>query len=113
MYRNNLRRESVMPQLNIFILKGNVRRLLELSSMTQQQFADIVGMSQGNVSKALNPENKKCFTIDQIFIISQYFGVSIDQLVGNDCANLCRGETGQIIPYACDKNFRRKQMQIR
>ena len=72
-----------MAKLNILILKENVRNLLITNSMTQQEFANIMGMSQGNVSKALNPENKKCFTLDQIILISHYFSVSIDKLVGN------------------------------
>ena len=36
------------------ILIQNVRKLMEDNNITQQQLADILGMSQSNVSKALS-----------------------------------------------------------
>lgn len=72
-----------MSEMNYDILIGNIRSLLRNRNMTQQQFAEILGMSQANVSKALNPNDKRHFTLEQIYAISQYFGISIDELVGN------------------------------
>lgn len=40
-------------------------------------------MNHHNLSKALNPDEKKQFTLEQLYRIAQYFGVSIDELVGN------------------------------
>lgn len=53
------------------------------TDITQKQLADILGMSQPNVSKALDSKDKKCFTLDQVVGIANHFGVSIDFLVGN------------------------------
>lgn len=72
-----------MSILNISILKENVNILIKQKGLTQQQLADEIGMSQANLSKALNPNEKKCFTVEQLFSISQYFKVSLDELVGN------------------------------
>ena len=65
------------------ILIQNVRKLMEDNNITQQQLADILGMSQSNVSKALSESDKKCFTLDQVVGIAKHFRVSIDMLVGN------------------------------
>lgn len=74
-----------MAEMNILILKENVRKLLKNRSITQQELAETIGMSQANVSKALNPDEKKCFTVEQLFKISQNYHVSIDALTGNIC----------------------------
>lgn len=73
-----------MPELNFELLQANIHALMEKHKLTQQKFAEIVGMTQANVSKALNPNEKKQFTIDQVYRISQYFHVSIDELTGNE-----------------------------
>jgi len=75
-----------MPELNFELLQANIHALMEKHKLTQQKFAEIVGMTQANVSKALNPNEKKQFTIDQVYRISQYFSVSIDELTGNKAA---------------------------
>lgn len=75
-----------MPELNFELLQTNIHALIEKHKLTQQKFAEIVGMTQANVSKALNPNEKKQFTIDQVYRISQYFHVSIDELTGNKAA---------------------------
>ena len=72
-----------MSNWNHDILVENIRSLLKRKGMTQQQLAEIAGMTQANVSKALNPNDKRSFTLEQIVCISQHFGVSIDELVGN------------------------------
>lgn len=75
-----------MPELNKDLLKENIRKLLDDKGVTQAELAEITGMSQPNVSKALNPKDKKCFTVDQLFAIAQHFGVSLDELTGNKVA---------------------------
>ena len=78
------------------ILIQNVRKLMEDNNITQQQLADILGMSQSNVSKALSESDKKCFTLDQVVGIAKHFRVSIDMLVGN-----YRAQNRDISPRAC------------
>ena len=72
-----------MSEFNNNILKQNVRMLLKNNGMTQGQLAEILGMAQPNVCKALSDTDKKCFTIAQIYDIADYFQVSIDWLVGH------------------------------
>ncbi len=72
-----------MSELNFELLQENIRALLKKHDLTQSELAAIAEMSQGNFSKALNPEEKKQFTLEQLYRISQHFGVSIDALVGN------------------------------
>ena len=76
-----------MSEWNHGLLVENIRELLKNNSMTQQQLADITEMTQANVSKALNPNDKRSFTLEQVFRISQHFGISIDELVGNKVPN--------------------------
>lgn len=72
-----------MSEWNHNILVENVRCLMKRKGMTQQQLAEVTGMTQANVSKALNPNDKRNFSLEQVISISQHFGVSIDELVGN------------------------------
>lgn len=44
-----------MSELNFELLQENIRRLLSENGLTQSALADIAGMTQSNVSKALNP----------------------------------------------------------
>lgn len=71
-----------MSKFDQNILKQNIKALLKNKNMTQQQFADAIGMTQSNVSKALSEGDKKCFTVEQIFSIADHFGVSIDWMLG-------------------------------
>lgn len=72
-----------MNNFDINILKKNINTLMEKRGTKQKELAKYLEMSQPNVSKALNEDDKKCFTVEQIFRISNYFKVSIDYLVGN------------------------------
>lgn len=76
-----------MSELNFGLLQENIRALLKKHDLTQSELASIAQMSQGNLSKALNPDEKKQFTLEQLYRISQHFGVSIDELVGNKAAS--------------------------
>lgn len=75
-----------MSFLDTDILIRNIQSLMKTNNITQEKLADILGMSQPNVSKALSLKDKKCFTLDQVVGIANYFGVSIDFLVGNRSA---------------------------
>lgn len=72
-----------MSFCNTDILIKNIHSLMDENNITQEKLASILGMSQPNVSKALSLKDKKCFTLDQVVGIADYFGVSIDFLVGN------------------------------
>lgn len=71
-----------MTNFDLGMLKQNIKLLLRNNGMTQQQLAEVLGMSQSNVSKALNEDEKKCFTVEQIYTIAEHFQVSIDSLFG-------------------------------
>ena len=75
-----------MSFCNTDILIQNIQFLMKANNITQEKLADILGMSQPNVSKALSLKDKKCFTLDQVVGIANHFGVSIDFLVGNRSA---------------------------
>lgn len=65
------------------ILIRNIEMHCKKENITKTQLASILGMSQPNVSKALNPNEKKCFTLEQVIKIADYFNVTIDSLVGS------------------------------
>lgn len=75
-----------MSELNFKLLQENIRGLLKKHDLTQSELAEIAGMSQGNFSKALNPDEKKQFTLEQLYRIAQHFRVSMDELTGNKAA---------------------------
>ena len=72
-----------MPKLNRVKLVRNIRELMKKNSVTQAKLAEVLGMSQPNVSKALSEKDKKSFTLAQVVDIAEYFRVSVDFLVGN------------------------------
>ena len=72
-----------MPNYDTSILIQNIRTLMRDKGITQEKLADILGMSQSNVSKALSENDKKSFTLDQVVGIAKHFSVSVDMLVGN------------------------------
>lgn len=72
-----------MTKTNFKILKENIRRLMEENNVTQTKLGEIIGMSQSNVNKCLNiQDDSRCFTLNQICKIADYFEQSIDELVG-------------------------------
>ena len=70
------------------ILIQNIQKLMNANNITQCMLADILGMSQSNVSKALNKNDKKSFTLNQVVGIAKYFNTSIDVLLGNNNVRL-------------------------
>lgn len=72
-----------MEKFNNDILISNISVLMANNSVTQEKMAQALGMSQPNFNHAIHNTGGKRFTIEQIFDIAHYFGVSIDWLMGN------------------------------
>ena len=72
-----------MQNYDTNILIQNIKRLMRDKNVSQQKLAEILEMSQPNVSKALNEKDKKCFTLIQVIGIAEYFHISVDELVHN------------------------------
>ena len=72
-----------MGRFNNDILISNISALMSNNSVTQEKMAQAIGMSQPNFNHAIHNTGGKRFTIEQIFDIAHYFGVSIDWLMGN------------------------------
>lgn len=72
-----------MSKFNRDILNQNIEIQLKKKNINKSKLAEVLGMSQPNVSKALNPNEKKCFTLEQVINIADYFNVTIDSLVGS------------------------------
>ena len=69
------------------ILIENVNTLLKENRMTQKGLADILDMSQPNISKALNKNEKKNFSLDQIVGIADYFHTTVDALLNRSSSS--------------------------
>lgn len=106
-----------MSELNFDVLEKNIRMLLENRNITQQQLAEIAGMTQANVSKSLNPNEKKHFTLDQVYRIAQHFGVSIDRLVGNTSSQSAgvspKDALRFIVKYLCAGDLRTDTLVVK
>lgn len=82
------RREYCMHNLNENIqncyknLTGNIKKKMLEKGYNQEQLASLLGISQANLSKSLNPKNKKRFTLDQVIALSYIFECSVDELLG-------------------------------
>lgn len=102
--------------MNFELLQENIRGLLAKNGLTQNALAEIAGMSQSNVSKALSAKESKQFTLEQVYRIAQYFGVSIDVLVGNTAAK--KVETGPraslafITKLLCESKLRHTTVDV-
>lgn len=72
-----------MSYLNRDVLILNIRKLMDQQNITQKYLAETLGMSQPNLNHALNPKGTKCFTLEQVLGIAEFFNVSVDSLVGN------------------------------
>ena len=105
-----------MSELNFELLLQNIRELIKRNSITQQELANIAGMTQANVSKALNPGEKKQFTINQIFRIAQHFGISIDELTGNKAANAAVTSPQSVLSFIttlmCERKMKASSVTI-
>ena len=111
-----------MPKFDRNILIQNIDLLIKKAGINKSKLASDLGMSQPNVSKALNPKEKKCFTLEQVIDIADYFDVTIDSLVGSpktdtivsadssrDIAAFLRGEDIVEERYSVDTEERRRE----
>lgn len=73
-----------MSNFNNSILIQNIKLQMKKHNENQKQLADAIGMSQPNFNKAINEKDGKLFTLQQLFDISQHYGVTIDSLLGNE-----------------------------
>ena len=68
-----------------FILKKNIRNLIEEKGISQKSLAESIGMSQPNMNKRLSmSSDTNRFTLDQVSLIADYFDVSVDDLLGRE-----------------------------
>ena len=91
-----------MPNYDSNILIQNITKLMHDNGITQKGLAEILGMSQPNVSRALSTSDKKCFTLDQVVGIANHFKISIDRLIGNQ-----HSATHDLSPRAIGEYFAR------
>lgn len=77
-----------MSVCNRYILISNIKNLMKNNNMTQQELAEVLDISQPNISKALSVSDTKSFTLDQVVGIAKHFNVSIDWLVGNETKSI-------------------------
>lgn len=73
-----------MQNLDIDRLTANIYNLMQSSNTTQVKLANAIGMTQSNLSRALSSKEGQCFTLEQVYKISQYFNVSVDFLLGEE-----------------------------
>jgi transcriptional regulator with XRE-family HTH domain len=73
-----------MSVCNRDILISNIKNLMKNNNMTQQELAEVLDMSQPNISKALSVSDTKSFTLDQVVGIANHFNVTVDWLLGNE-----------------------------
>lgn len=77
-----------MSVCNRYILISNIKKLMKNNNMTQQELAEVLDMSQPNISKALSISDTKSFTLDQIVGIAKHFNVTVDWLLGNETKSI-------------------------
>lgn len=104
-----------IQELNIDILNQKIKETMKNRGLSQEEVAGKINMSQPNFSKAINNKDGKCFTLNQIFMLSQYLGISIDELAGNTAvrtdkkeiasmiAKLITDETAKFYPISIDE----------
>ena len=72
-----------IQELNIGILNQKIKDIMQSRGLSQEQLAGKINMSQPNFSRAINNRGGKCFTLNQIFMLSQVLEISIDELTGS------------------------------
>lgn len=64
------------------VLSSNIRHIRKANGLTQKEFASILGVEDPAVSKYESGDNKP--TIESLVNISEFFGVSVDDLLKKD-----------------------------
>ena len=77
--------KDMFQNVNRSILIRNIKELMVQNHLKQKQLADAIGMSPSNMSKRLSlTDDSNQFTLEQVWLIADYFEVSIDKLLGRE-----------------------------
>ena len=68
--------------MNKNIFSKRLKDLREEKSITKTQLAEKIGCDQPKISKLENPKNTTFPSVDNLIALADYFGVSIDYLLG-------------------------------
>lgn len=89
-----------IQELNIDVLNQKIKDIMKSHGLSQEEIAKNIKMTQPNFSKAINNKDGKCFTLNQIFMLSQYLGISIDELTQNKSYKTDKNEMASMIAKA-------------
>lgn len=74
-------------------MQWNILRLRKLSKKTQKEMAKILGIHFTSYSR--KERGKVVFTAEELFSLSQYYGVKIDDIfLHKDCTNNAKTKQG-------------------
>ncbi len=90
-----------------------VKTQMDKKGIKPTELARIIGMSQPAISRKMNIEKEEQFTLEQVYDMANYFGVTMDELVGRPnnydidnktvpCRKLCEWIT-ELIEYGAIK----------
>ena len=82
-----------MSNRNNDILVRNITELMKKHRITQITLAEAINISQPQLSKVLNQKDGAQFSLDDVWLIAEYFNVSIDYLVGRKTNFSLKDET--------------------
>lgn len=99
-----------MSNLNTNLLIDNIHELMKKHGIKQIELAKKIGMSQPNLSKALNKNDKKTFTLEQVVDIAACFQVTVDSLLSDAKDSTTDGshslkEIGQLLYFLIENNI--------
>lgn len=89
-----------MTNVDFGKLKENVDQFMKEKDLTQEELAKAIGMTQPNLNKCLSPScNKRNFTLAQVCALADYFGTTVDELLGRRSSRkkLAALEIGQFL----------------
>ena len=70
-----------IEKLNIYILKQNINKLMKENGTKQKDLADLLMLTQSDISKRLSDNTTACFTLEQTYKIAHYYNVTVDYLI--------------------------------
>lgn len=75
-----------MADIDKNIVKSNILMLMRKKNISQSDLCEATGMSQPNLSTALNLKSKRFFSVDQICSIAECLNVSLNSLLNLDAS---------------------------
>ena len=72
---------NYIEMLNICILKQNIKKLMKENGTKQKDLADLLMLTQSDISKRLSDNTTACFTLEQTYKIAHYYNVTVDYLI--------------------------------